>query len=401
MYLAPLNYDRFFKKVFSDTSISKRFLEDFLDISIEDIQPLDKQKNLTDDSRLVEFDFRCRINGNDIIVDMQQWYKQDVIQRFYTYHTLSTGLQLEDLPYKSIIINDETNQIKEIKDYRALNPVLTLIWMVDDTLSFENNFVSYIMLPEATLHFIQHKEIWSNKNMVEILKEHKKILKMINNTTRELDFLPRNRLIFMFQKNIIKDKKKLEKYHRWFRFAGKTRNENNKPDDFKEFTGDPVFAEMIRRLTVAVLSDEDIKYITDQKEFLEKTKRFEDGWFEIGKIAGMHQSKMIIEEKEKTIEEKEKTIEEKEKTIEEKEKTIEEKEKTIEEKEKTIEEKEKALMAEKKRTDELKKQADENELQITNIVMNLQKKGYSLTQITDFTGFDATKIQKIIGAFHK
>jgi flagellar biosynthesis/type III secretory pathway protein FliH len=34
MYLAPLNYDRFFKKVFSDISIAKRFLEDFFDFNL-------------------------------------------------------------------------------------------------------------------------------------------------------------------------------------------------------------------------------------------------------------------------------------------------------------------------------------------------------------------------------
>ena len=34
MYLAPLNYDRYFKKVFSETRIAKRFLEDFFDVEI-------------------------------------------------------------------------------------------------------------------------------------------------------------------------------------------------------------------------------------------------------------------------------------------------------------------------------------------------------------------------------
>ena len=38
MYLALLNYDGFFKKVFSDLGIVKCFLEDFLDIKIESIE---------------------------------------------------------------------------------------------------------------------------------------------------------------------------------------------------------------------------------------------------------------------------------------------------------------------------------------------------------------------------
>jgi hypothetical protein len=40
MYLAPLNYDRYFKKVFSDTRIAKRFLEDFFDIEIDELELL-------------------------------------------------------------------------------------------------------------------------------------------------------------------------------------------------------------------------------------------------------------------------------------------------------------------------------------------------------------------------
>ena len=42
MYLAPLNYDRFFKKVFSQTHIAKAFLEDLLDTPIEEIKLLER-----------------------------------------------------------------------------------------------------------------------------------------------------------------------------------------------------------------------------------------------------------------------------------------------------------------------------------------------------------------------
>ena len=40
MYLAPLNYDRYFKKVFSDERIAKRFLEDFLGVTIASLEEL-------------------------------------------------------------------------------------------------------------------------------------------------------------------------------------------------------------------------------------------------------------------------------------------------------------------------------------------------------------------------
>jgi hypothetical protein len=62
MYLAPINYDRFFKKVFSHLDIAQQFLEDFLEVKITNIQFLDKQHFLTDDSAKVEFDFRCSID---------------------------------------------------------------------------------------------------------------------------------------------------------------------------------------------------------------------------------------------------------------------------------------------------------------------------------------------------
>ena len=73
MYLAPLNYDRYFRKVFSDTGIAKRFLEDFFDTKIDFIELLTPHHKLTDDSAAVEFDFRCRIGEQYVIIDMQQW----------------------------------------------------------------------------------------------------------------------------------------------------------------------------------------------------------------------------------------------------------------------------------------------------------------------------------------
>lgn len=100
MFVAPLNYDRFFKKVFSDLNIAKAFLEDFLDIKIESITKLDNKHSVTDDATIVEFDYRCKIEGNYVIIDMQQWYKKDIVQRFYVYHSLNTVLQLEDMPSK-------------------------------------------------------------------------------------------------------------------------------------------------------------------------------------------------------------------------------------------------------------------------------------------------------------
>ena len=82
MYLAPLNYDRFFRKIFSDEKISRRFLEDFLEVRIDEFEFLKERNLVTNDASVVEFDFRCKIKNAYVIIDMQQWYKRDIAQRF-------------------------------------------------------------------------------------------------------------------------------------------------------------------------------------------------------------------------------------------------------------------------------------------------------------------------------
>jgi len=72
MYMAPLNYDRFFKKVFSDDRIAQCFLEDFLDVEITSLERLPSDQRVTDAAALVEFDFRCQIDAEYVIVNMQQ-----------------------------------------------------------------------------------------------------------------------------------------------------------------------------------------------------------------------------------------------------------------------------------------------------------------------------------------
>jgi len=38
------------------------------------------QHKFTDDAAAVEFDFRCKIDDQFVIIDMQQWFKSDVVQ---------------------------------------------------------------------------------------------------------------------------------------------------------------------------------------------------------------------------------------------------------------------------------------------------------------------------------
>ncbi len=281
MYLAPLNYDRFFKKVFSDKEIARRFLEDFFDVEIESIELLKNKHALTDEAALVEFDFRCKIEGSYVIIDMQQWYKQDVSQRFYLYHALNTGLQLEDLPQKRVILDRQTKKLKNVKDYRALEPVLTFIWMVHDTLGFDKDYVSFAMSPEIAVEFIRNEKLWYQPEIVDLLKRRQQVLEVINNDSKDIDFIPRNRLLFAFQKNVVKNRESA-KYRPWFEFAQLTQAQDNTPSDFEQFAQDEVFVEMMRRLAKDRLSQDEIVYIEDEREFWEEVERYDQSRLEEG-----------------------------------------------------------------------------------------------------------------------
>lgn len=278
MYLAPLNFDRYFKKVFSDLRIAKRFLEDFFDVSIETIELLTIQHKITDDAVAVEFDFRCKIDGQFVIIDMQQWYKPDVVHRFYTYHCINTALQLESLPLKSIAL--EGDKERKIKDYNEILPVVTLVWMVDDTFGFKDDYVSYTMTPEIVLEFINNHLLWQNENFTELLKQRELALIQLGNKTKKLDFLQKNRLVYAFQKNIVanskKENSKYHKYLNWFELAEKTKNRLNQKSDFLQYTDDDIFVELMRRISKDFLTEEDYSYIENYEQFTERVKRYDN-----------------------------------------------------------------------------------------------------------------------------
>ena len=292
MYLAPLNFDRFFKKVFSDLGIAKAFIEDFLGVEIESIEELNTTKKFTDNAAVVEFDFRCKIDSGYVIIDMQQCYKPDVSQRFFLYHALNTGLQLESLPDKKLFIDPVTRQTRVVKDYRRLDPVITLVWMVDDCLGFDHNFVSYSLLPHVVLDYFA-QDI-SKISVDELSKMHASVAKDIGNNTKEIGFLSKNSLIFLFQKNIVKDKR-LEGYKRWFEFAEKTKSKSNSREDFKKFCGNDVFEEMIRRLERSSLPEADIRYMQSEKALIKGVGDWQDEIkkesMEEGKREGMKEGK--------------------------------------------------------------------------------------------------------------
>ncbi len=286
MYLAPLNYDRFFKKVFSELRIAKQFLEDFLGVKIQEITEFPVKHKITDAATQVEFDYRCKIDGNYVIIDMQQWYKPDIVKRFYIYHTLNSALQLENLPYKSIQVVD--GKERKIRDYSTLEPVITLVWMAEDMLDFTEDYVAYMLSPQMVADFIKDDFLWKNPDIKVLLEKRGQVLSLLDNKTKEMDFLQKNQLIYLFQKNIVKNHK-LSNYFRWFEFAEKTKNDQNTKDEFALYEKDEIFGEMMHRLNKENLPPEDWTYVTSEAEMWERVLRYEKGVLERGLAQGIHQ----------------------------------------------------------------------------------------------------------------
>lgn len=267
MYLAPINYDRFFERVFRDLDISKQFLQDLLNINIDTIELLSRKNKITDDAAFVEFDFRCKIDGQYAIIDMQQWYKQDVVKRFFLYFCNNTSLQLENMPVMNVPAQS-SGIVYKTKNYNLLEPSLTVIWMASDTLGFTDDIMAFSIFPEILHDFIRNEALWATNNLSNLLKKRAEVLKRLDNNTKGLDFLRKNRLIYAFQANIVKNKEQMmTKYYKWFEFAAKTQNPNNKESDFESFKNVPVFSHIMEKLRTTTLSEDDFQYIADRAEY--------------------------------------------------------------------------------------------------------------------------------------
>jgi len=204
------------------------------------------------------------IDGKVVVIEMQQWNKLDVVKRFYTYHCVNTSLLLEKLPLKSIPTGK--NEEVKFKDYEDITNVITIVWMVNDNMNMEEDFVSYIPLPEISKDFVLNKELWRDKkNYKKVLEYLERIYKIYENDTRDLDFLQENKLIFVFQKNIIENKKN-KSYYKWFKFVKKNS-----------------FLKIIKKLKKDFLNDEEIKAIKDTKSYLERVNRFKKSFLKLNK----------------------------------------------------------------------------------------------------------------------
>jgi len=279
-YLASLNSDRFFKKVFASERVAKAFLEDFLGVEIEKLERIDKTDVfLTDEAELVKFDYRCTFDGRQVIIEMQQWHKTDIVRRFYLYHAMNSSLQLEELPRSIVAQNKRTGGLIKARDYSQLKPSLTLIWLVDETLGYDMDYITFRLAPDDVMKFLLEDDLWSDENVERILQNRARVVELMLNDSKGLQFLPENALTFMFQRNVVKNPK-IEKYSRWFRFAQRSKNDENKPEDFKDYQHDPVFEEMMFKLVAKHLTSVELKEYEEEledergfKKFVEKLKR--------------------------------------------------------------------------------------------------------------------------------
>ncbi len=254
MYLAPLNSDAGFKKVFADPQIAKAFLEALLGVIIEEITLLETDHKVTNAASLVKFDFRCKINGQYVIIEMQQAHKTDVIKRFYIYHCLNTCLQLEKI--KDMIVRDAKGNEHRIRNYHELEPVFTIIWMVTDTFGFKEDFMEYNTWPKAVIDFIKDDALWSQKKET-IFEIREALVKMLDKKQRGVDFMQQNRIIYLFQPNIVENH--LNKpYSVWFEFAEKTRQKDNQVADFQPYLDNSIFLQIMERLATVQIEPEDL-----------------------------------------------------------------------------------------------------------------------------------------------
>ncbi len=307
MYLIPLNYDPFFKKVFSDVNIAKQFLEDFFDITIQSIELLPLNHKVTNNAAHVSFDFRCKINGQYVIIDMQQWYKSDIVKRFYVYHSLATVLQLENLSKKKQG-NKKTEQLPRItEDYHQIAPVITLIWMVNDSLGFSDDYVSYSSLPDALALFIRNNTLWQSADKKMLTNERNKLLKLLDNNTKDLNFMQENKLIYAFQKNIVKNAK-YTKYYEWFEFAERSLKKDNTEADFEKYNNRDVFLEMMHRLKAGTMTNEDADLIVLYNEFTHTVDDLEEA-IKQQKQRAEEAQKQLRTEKQRAEEEKQRAEE--------------------------------------------------------------------------------------------
>ncbi len=105
-----------------------------------------------------------------------------------------------------------------------------------------------------------------------------------------------NKLIYAFQKNIVKNAK-YTKYYEWFEFAERSLKKDNTEADFEKYNNRDVFLEMMHRLKAGTMTNEDADLIVLYNEFIHTVDDLEEA---------IKQQKQRAEEAEKQCAETEK-----------------------------------------------------------------------------------------------
>ena len=188
------------------------------------------KNKITEDAAFVEFDYRCLIDETYAVLDMQQWHKIDVVKRFFMYFCNNTSLQLETLSSISVPLD-------------------------------------------------------GNREL--LLAARKVLLDMLDNKTKGMDFLSKNRLIFMFQPNIVKNLKKQglkTAYSDWFQFAAKSRKKNNKESDFTDYQYNAIFSQIMDTLKIENLPESEFTLITDYEAHNRGVENYRQMLFQVAEM---------------------------------------------------------------------------------------------------------------------
>ena len=84
-----------------------------------------------------------------------------------------------------------------------------------------------------------------------------------------------NKLIYAFQKNIVKNAK-YTKYYEWFEFAERSLKKDNTEADFEKYNNNDVFLEMMHRLKAGTMTNEDADLIVLYNEFIHTVDDLEE-----------------------------------------------------------------------------------------------------------------------------
>ncbi len=169
--------------------------------------------------------------------------------------------------------------------------------------------------------------------------------------------MKQNKLIYAFQKNIVKNTKH-EKYYEWFEFAERSLKKNNQEADFDKYRKDEVFMEIMRRLQSGNVTNNDFDLIDAYEQLSDTTAELE-------------------QEKQRAEKEKQRAEQEKQRAEQEKQRAEQEKQRAEQE---------------KQRAEQEKQRAEQERLLSAKTMKN---DGMPIELIARYTGFSVDVIEKL------